>query len=264
MFTVRELERPASVEAAYEKLLAGADNAVLAGCAYLRLGNKKIDTGIDLSVLRLDYVTETTDELELGAMVSLREIEINPAVRKNFHGMLSHSVEHIIGVQFRSMATLGAPVFSRYGFSDPLTALLALNTSVGLYKAGWMPLTEFLRKPFSRDILTAIRIKKDGRQASFQGFRNAASDYSLLNAAASCQDGRWTIAIGARPMAPQIAEQASAAMTSSSVSPEEAGELAAGELTFSANFRASAEYRRALCKILVSRAIGEVRSCGLN
>ena len=261
MFTVRELARPASIEEAYEKLLAGADNAVLAGCAYLRLGNKKIDVGVDLSALGLNLVTETTDDLKIGSMVSLRGLEVHPALRENFCGMLPHSVEHIIGIQFRSMATIGAPVFSRYGFSDPLTALLALDSSVELHKAGKMPLEDFLRRPYARDILTAITIKKDGRFASFQGFRNAATDYSLLNAAASYLDGSWRIAVGARPMAPQIVDGASGAMSGGSVSPEEAGELAAGELKFGSNFRASAEYRRALCKTLVARAIREVMSC---
>ena len=74
MFTLRELMRPASVGEAYEKLISGPDNVLLAGCAYLRLGNKKIITGIDLTTLKLDYLTETTDVIEIGSMVSLRDI----------------------------------------------------------------------------------------------------------------------------------------------------------------------------------------------
>lgn len=263
MFTIRELARPASLEDAYGTLLAGSDNTLLAGCGYLRLGNKKIATGIDMSGLKLDYVTETTDMIEIGAMTSLRKLETHPVLRSHFCGVLSRSVEHIIGVQFRSLVTIGAPLFSRYGFSDPLTALLALDASVHLHKAGWLPLGDFLRRPFERDILTAVRISKDGRMAAFQGFRNAATDYSLLNAAVASLHGRWTIAVGARPMAAQRAERAAEALAAGAT-PETAGSIAATELSFGANFRASAEYRKALCGTLVARAVREVMQCKSN
>jgi CO/xanthine dehydrogenase FAD-binding subunit len=261
VFTVRELVQPESITEAYETLVAGADNVALAGCAFLRLGNKKIDIAVDLSRCNLDFMTEGTDVIEIGAMTTLREIETNSLVRNNFDGMLSHSVEHIIGVQFRSAATLGAPVFSRYGFSDPLTALLVLDTSVDLVKGGRMALVDFLRKPYTKDILTKIIIKKDGRRAAFQGFRNAASDYSLLNAAVSRLGSQWTIAVGARPMAAQIAVNTSAAFSAGGMTAEAAGDMAAEELAFSSNTKASAEYRKALCKTLVARAIQEVEQC---
>ena len=147
------------------------------------------------------------------------------------------------------------------GFSDPLTALLALDTSVELFKGGRMPLVDFLRRPYAKDILTKIIIKKDGRKASFQGFRNAASDYSLLNAAVSRLGSQWTIAVGARPMAAQIAEKASSVLSAGGMTAEDAGAMAAEELVFSSNTKASAEYRKALCKTLVARAIQEVEQC---
>ena len=124
-----------------------------------------------------------------------------------------------------------------------------------------MPLTEFLKKPYAKDILTKIILRKDGRKASFQGFRNAASDYSLLNVAVSQLGGQWRIVVGARPMAAQIAVNASSAMSEGNLTAQAAGDLAAEELTFSANTKASAEYRKALCKILVARAIQEVSQC---
>ena len=42
---------------------------------------------------------------------------------------------------------------------------------------------------------------------------------------------------------------------------EDAGAMAAEELVFSSNTKASAEYRKALCKTLVARAIQEVEQC---
>ena len=261
MFTVRELLQPETIEEAYEALVAGADNAVLAGCAYLRLGYKKIGIGVDLSRLGLAFVTETPDEIEIGSMTTLRMLETDETLRHHFDGILSSSVRHIVGVQFRNAATLGAPVFSRYGFSDPLTALLALDASVELHKGGRMSLDDYLRKPYEKDILTRIILKKADMNASFQGFRNAAGDYSIVNVAVSCLKGQWRIAAGARPMVAQIADKTSAVMSNSSITAEEAGIMASGELSFGANTRASAAYRQALCKTLAARAIREVSQC---
>jgi CO/xanthine dehydrogenase FAD-binding subunit len=41
--------------------------------------------------------------------------------------------------------------------------------------------------------------------------------------------------------------------------PEQTGEIAAGELDFGSDRKASAAYRRELCKILVKRAVMEVK-----
>lgn len=257
MFTIEELVRPRTEEEAYRALAEGRDNALLGGTAFLRMGNKKIATAVDLSGLGLDYIRETDPFIELGAMATFRMVETCPALQGHFGGLLPRAVGNVLGVQFRNTVTVGATVFSRYGFSDLITALLVLDTEVELHQGGRLPLAVFLDRPYSRDILTRIYIRKDGRLAAYQSLRGSAADFPLVNAAVSRLGDKWTVAVGARPQRAQISSAASAAL-GRGASPEEAGAAAAAELTFGANLKASAEYRRSTAAVLVKRAAGEV------
>ena len=165
--------------------------------------------------------------------------------------------------------TVGATVYSSYGFSDLLTALMVLDTEIELHRGGRMRLEEFLEKPHEKDILTKLSIKKDKRKAAYQNLRNSVSDYPLLNVAVSSLNHQWFIAVGARPFKAKVAQKASQELTSQELAKrtlsledfEYVANLAADELTFGTNTRATAEYRKAICKVLVKRGITEVLQC---
>lgn len=264
MFTVQKLAQPQSLDEAYDLLTAQRNNVLLGGCAFLRLGSQRIGTAIDLSHCNLAYIEETPEEIFLGAMSTLRDVETYPALRSNFDGVLSKAVANIIGVQFRQIATVGASVFSKYGFSDLIPALLALDTDVQLFMGGRLPLAAFLRNPYRKDILTKIIIKKNSRTAAYQQMRNSHSDFPLLNVAVSELDGNWRIVVGARPGRARFARRAADVLATDGVAPENiafAAQVAAGELPFGTNTRATATYRKALCETLVRRAVTEVLVC---
>ena len=154
MFTLMELVQPSSLEEAYEILMKRKNNIVIGGSAFLRMGEKRIGTGIDLSNLNLNLIEETEDYIEIGAMTTLRDLEVSPILNNYFDKVIPNSVKDIIGVQFRNVATVGGSVFSRYGFSDLIVALLSLDTEVELYKGGKMSLEEFLNKEYEKDLFT--------------------------------------------------------------------------------------------------------------
>jgi len=95
--------------------------------------------------------------------------------------------------------------------------------------------------------------------------RNAGADFPILNAAVSRRGNQWTSTLsGARPGKAQIASGASSALSAMPFEQMDAGavaQLTAQELTFGSNNKATAEYRRAMCEVLVKRAIREVVSC---
>ena len=161
MFTLMELVQPTSLEEAYEILTKRKNNIVIGGSAFLRMGKKRIGTGIDLSALNLNLIEESSDYIEIGSMTTLRDLEVSPILNKYFDGVLPKSVRDIIGVQFRNVVTVGGSVFSRYGFSELIVGLLALETEVELYKGGRMLLEEFLNKDYEKDILVKLYIKKN-------------------------------------------------------------------------------------------------------
>lgn len=264
MFTIKELVQPNTLDEAYGILIKHISNTVLGGCAFLKLGSKKIDTAIDLSKLGLQYIKEQAGYIEIGAMTTFRALETSVVLQNSFSGILPQSVSQIIGVQFRNTVTIGATVFSKYGFSDVLTALLALDTEVELFKAGRMTLEEFLARPSGKDILTKIFIKKNEREASYQSMRNSASDYPILTVAVSRLQDQWRIVVGARPLRATLAEKAAQKLSDNALTDEHierAAALAAEEITFGTNIRGNAEYRKSICQVLVKRAIMEVLQC---
>ena len=134
MMTIREYKRAESLEEAWQ-LNQKRPNRVLGGMIWLKMENINVGTAIDLSGLGLDTIEETDEGFSIGAMVTLRQLELHPGLAAYTDGAVRESVRHIVGVQLRNLATVGGSIYSRFGFSDVLTMFLALNASVELYKA---------------------------------------------------------------------------------------------------------------------------------
>ncbi len=261
LFTLLDLVQPDTIDEAYNILMAKRNNRILGGCAFLRLGSSRIATGVELSKLNLNYITEHDKYIEIGAMTTFRDLETNAALQTYFNGVIPKAVSNIIGVQFRNVVTVGASVYSKYGFSDLIPPLLALDTEVELYKAGRMPLIDFLNKPYEKDILTKIWIKKNNACAAYQSLRNSASDFPLINVAVSSCNQQWRIVAGATPARAKIAAKASAELTQGQSDVEKIANMAIEELVFGTNARGTATYRKAVCNALLTRAIREVLEC---
>jgi CO/xanthine dehydrogenase FAD-binding subunit len=264
MFTLLNLVQPDTIEEAYNLLTEKRNNIILGGCAFLRMSSRRISTAVDLSRLNLNYVTEQNNYIEIGATATFRDLETNSILIQYCNGIVPQALSNIIGIQFRNIVMVGASVYSKYGFSDLLTALLALDTEVELYKAGRISLEEFLSNSYERDILTRIFIKKNNRKAAFHNLRNSASDYPILNVGVSSFNNQWKITVGARPQRATIAQKASERLSKVELSSENIEDIAAiasKEIIFGTNMRGTANYREAICKVLVKRAIMEVLQC---
>ena len=152
-----------------------------------------VGTAIDLSALGLDTIEETDTEFAIGAMATLRSLETHAALNAATNGAMREAVRHIVGVQFRNCATVGGSVYGRFGFSDVLTLLLALDCDVELYKAGRMPIAQFAALPYDRDILTHVYIKKTPGLASAlpvcAGHPDGLPDFDLR----CCTHGGWSL-----------------------------------------------------------------------
>lgn len=265
MFTAKEYAMPQSLDEAYKILTAKNTNCILGGCAWLKMGGKRMNTAVDLSDCGLDYIRENDDSIEIGAMTSYRSVETNPVLLSNFSGVLSRCVAPIIGVQFRNTVTVGGSVFARFGFSDFLTPLLALETKVVLCGSGTVALEDFMAMPYKKDIVEKIIIMKNGARASYQMIRNAEADFPIVNLALAVTKDRAKVTVGARSGRAVIAAKTSEWLSNQLVRGEftedmimKAQSLLEEEVGFTSNMRASAEYRRAMAKVLLRRAVKEV------
>lgn len=247
---------PTSVEEACRLLSSDPRNHVaLGGCCWLRLGNRRIRKGVDLSRLGLDYIREEAGWLVVGASVPLRRLETDPAVRGRYDGLLGRAVSSIVGVQFRNLATVGGSVYARFGFSDVITALLALDARVVFHRAGEMSLEEFLASDgCPGDLLIQVRIPDDGRRAAYESLRRSSTDFPVLAVAVSRLGEDWRVSVGARPYAAQRSREAEACLCEGRGA-QAAGEAAAAQLRYGSNLRGSEEYRRRMAQVLVRRAV---------
>lgn len=261
MLKIKNYVKVKSVAEAYE-LNQKKTACVLGGMVWLKMGNRNVSTAIDLSGLGLDEITETEDEFIIGCMVSLRDLEMHPALDLYTHGAVRESLRHIVGVQFRNCATVGGSIYGRYGFSDVLTMFLAMDTWVELYHAGRIPLSEFAVMKKDKDILEHIVIKKTPLACSYISQRNTETDFPVLTCAASLIGGSARTVIGARPGRAILVEDTCAIMKGfqemddeqRAAAIERFAEFAARKVPVGGNMRASAKYRTHLVKILTRRA----------
>lgn len=259
MFTIKKYVVVDSLEEAY-KLNKSRKANILGGLLWMKMGRKTIQTAIDLSNLGLDKIEENEELFEIGAMARLRDLEIHEGLNKYFNNAIKNSLKNIVGVQFRNCATVGASIFSRFGFSDPLTCFLALDSYVKLYKGGIIPIREFVNMPYDNDILEKIIIKKDNRKVSYMSHRNISTDFPVLTCAVANINGKFEVAIGARPQKATLVIDENNILSSKPTIEEiqKFTNYVEEKLTFGSNMRASKEFRSHLCKVLVKRCINEI------
>ena len=255
MYTAESYRIVQTLEEAYELLAKSRRNRLIGGGMWLRMGHQRFGTLIDLTALGLNHIEEIDGEIRIGAMCSLRDLETSPLLTEVCGDYFAKSLKGIVGVQFRNCATIGASVYSGYGFSDPVGALLALNAEVELYKGGRMPLETFLSQPHTvqnPDILTYLYLKKEKVTAAAESLRQSATDFPVLNLHAVLSRGQYTIAVGARPGVAIRCKEAEKALQAGD---EAAARAAVMALPYGSNMRGSAEYRRQMAAVLLSRAL---------
>lgn len=272
MFYYNQYVRAQSLDEAYE-LYQKKPNFVLGGMLWLKMKNKTLGTAIDLCDLGLDQIDGDENEFRIGAYATLRQIETHEALNAYTHGAIAESVRHIVGVQFRNVATVGGSIWGRFGFSDVMTIFRALGAKVQLHKAGIMDLDEFAALPrTTRDVLVSVIVPKNAKGVVYLSQRNQSTDFPVLTCAVANRSGRYVAVIGASPyMAEPVWDEdgildgiadaktdSNAALTDNSENNakiDKFAEYVAEHIRFGSNIRAGAEYREIICRVLTRRAV---------
>ncbi len=260
---VKRFVEPKGLQEAYDLLNESNKNQIIAGGAWLKLITKSADTFIGLDKLGLNQIKAGEDRIEIGAMVSLRELQICPDITKLYDGILSDAIGKIMGMNIRNQATIGGSVMGKFAFSDIITPLLAMETKLEFYKAGTVRLEDFLdNNKMGPDILTKIVIKKQKAKGFFKKVARTPLDFAIVNIAVTNHEGKFKIVVGSRP---KLASMASTAMeyinSKKNLDDEvlmETAEKAISELDFSDNNRATKEYRKEVAKVYIKRGLKKV------
>lgn len=256
MFTIEKYTLAESLSQAYE-IIKERGSVVLGGTMWMKMGSRRIQHAVDLSGLSLNEIHEEDEFFRIGAMTSLRAVEVHEGLNECFQDVFKESLRHIVGVQFRNGATMGGSVYGKFGFSDVLTVLLALDTQVELFNMGTLPLKEFLEMKTVSDILVNILIRKDGRTISYETLRKSATDFPVLACAVSHLHGEWKAVLGARPgVAKAYSFNGSSELTPLAM--EEAVQRMKEEIPFGTNYLGSKEYREILSGVLMKRNMEKI------
>lgn len=246
--------RASSLEEAYKLVKESPRNKIVAGGLWLKKGNADVDTLIDLSLLGLDKIEDKKDYVEVGAMVSQRELEKSPLVPE----VIREATKAIMGPAFREIATVGGSVYGKYGFSDIITVLLAHHVELVFYPDAVITLDEYVKKPgFYDGILTNIRIFKDKNKAYFKKVEITALDYPILNVAV-VKGKEYKVVVGSRPLVAALCENSMKYLNEGGKDFAKAAELAVEELKFGDSIATKSAYRKQLALTYVRRGLEEV------
>ncbi len=232
-----------SMEDAYAVLQEKKSNCILGGCMWLRQMRKNVHTAIDISRIGLNEIKETDTMIEIGAMVSLSDLERSSLLKAYYGDIFEKMAYHIVGTQFRNTATVGGSLYGRYGFSDVLTVFLPLNATVTTMKHGTISLEQFRDLPSEKDLLCCVTIPKVVSNVVYTSFRVQSTDFPILTICVRRkEDETHEIAIGARPEKASLVESKEEAL----------------QLRYRSNMRGSEGYRRALCEMMLEDVFEEL------
>lgn len=268
MLSFNNYHKPESIDEAYDILNKNKRSQVVGGGAFLRMGNRRLTDLIDISDLGLDHISVQEKTIEVGGMTVFHALETSSVLPSVYQTYFKAALGQIVGVQLRNMVTLGGTVFSRYGFSDLNTALLATGGAVCLHKGGVQDIESFFKGPLpNRDILTKVILPKDLQYGAFKSARLSTADYALLNLAVTVKNDGFKVAVGARPHRAVLAKETMNILNSqwkkSQTLTKECIDQAclslSSEIQFGSNRMASQAYRTAVSGGLLRAALVQIQ-----
>jgi CO/xanthine dehydrogenase FAD-binding subunit len=252
------------------RLLAGGTNLI----ANLRDGNIVPKVVVDIGGIKaLKYIKKDKDTITIGSLVTIAELLDSPIIR-NHVSVLWDAARNFAGALVRNRATVGGNLVDASPAADSAVPLLALKANVKLQSlkgSRTLGLDEFFldyRKTAMtpEEILTEISFPIPPPDAK-QGYRKVGKRNAMAISVASvavvlrmngntCMDA--SIALGAVASIPFRARKAEGLLLGKV--PDEhlamkCGDNAAAETRPIDDIRASAEYRRLMCKILIQRIL---------
>jgi CO/xanthine dehydrogenase FAD-binding subunit len=273
--------QPTSLEEARRLLKAnGPGGRLLAGGTDLVIAMKEKGLVpkyiVDLKrITGLGGIREASDgSITLGALTTMREIEISPLIKKTYP-FLAQSAAEVGSIQIRNRATVGGNMANATPSADVAPSLIALNAGAkiaGASGARTLALEEFFLGPGQtvitpEEILTGITIPKSSPQLVGEYFKfspREMMDLAYVGIAVAyelakdkrCRGVRIVLgAVAPTPIRAKMAEAALEGQILTEAVAEKTGGIAAEESKPISDVRSSADYRRAMVGAMTKRAI---------
>jgi carbon-monoxide dehydrogenase medium subunit len=231
---------------------------------------------VDLKrITGLGGIREASDgSITLGALTTMREIEISPLIKKTYP-FLAQSAAEVGSIQIRNRATVGGNMANATPSADVAPSLIALNAGAkiaGASGARTLALEEFFLGPGQtvitpEEILTGITIPKSSPQLVGEYIKfspREMMDLAYVGIAVAyelakdkrCRGVRIVLgAVAPTPIRAKMAEAALEGQILTEAVAEKTGGIAAEESKPISDVRSSADYRRAMVGAMTKRAI---------
>ncbi len=274
-----EYFEPRSLQEAVELLAtSGPDSRVLAGgCDLLpEIRRRQTRPVAVINIARVPGLARVTfdgEELRILPMASLRAVERHPDVRASY-AALYDGVRSIASVQVKTTGTLVGNLCVATPASDVATPLMVLNAELRVLGTDGLRITP-IHKLFAGvkrtslmpgELVAGVRVPlpPSGTGSAFAKLVRTAADIAKINAAVRvtlqddvCADVR--IALGAVAPTPVRAPEAEALLVGSRLDAptlRRAAEAAVETLRPIDDLRSTAEYRRRVMTVLLTRVVG--------
>jgi carbon-monoxide dehydrogenase medium subunit len=275
-------ERPSSVEEAVQMLDASEGGARLlaGGQSLVPLLNMRLlqpETVVDVNGLAgVDEIREDNGHVRIGAMARYSAIEWSPVVGSRLP-LLSEIVKYIGDRQVRTRGTIGGAMAHADPTGEMALASLALDATVVAQGPGGtreLRAGEFFMGPYATvlepsEMIVEVRFPRRQTVSAFAEHARRHGDFCIVSVAALAEpadDGGWgdvRVAIGGASYRPFVAEEASAALSNSSLDEDvinTAADACVEAADPSDDIRASADYRIHLVPIYLRRVLDEMKA----
>jgi CO/xanthine dehydrogenase FAD-binding subunit len=253
------------------KVLAGGQSLVPMMSLRLAYPDALVDVN---RVSELDYVTRRNGELAIGALTRHVTLERSPEVARACP-LLSAAMRWVAHEAIRNRGTMGGSL----AHADPAAELpavaLALGATLAASSGGGtrtIPIEDFFKMPFvsaleDGELLTEVRlpVQPPGAGSAVQEIARRHGDFAIAGVVASVVVGGDVVeqarvvsfATGPAPVRLMAVENAVAGSGTSDDDLAAAAEPAPDELSPTDDVHATADYRRRVTKVLVTRALRE-------
>jgi carbon-monoxide dehydrogenase medium subunit len=216
-----------------------------------------VDTVVDLSALGLNAIQFDQEEgLELGATATLAAVAAHDGCRHLASGILAEAVHRAAPANIRNTATIGGTIVCAEPESELLLALLALAalTVIDDGQPRPVPLSDLLPDPratIGRGLIVKVHVPPLGLavKGGLARVARTPADYPIVAAAAVTDGTAARIALGGVAPSPLLLRLSSPADL------DQALAAALEDVDTPADFRGSADYRRAITPVLARRAL---------
>ena len=273
-FAPKTLDEALSLISQYKgeaKIIAGGQSMLVV----MRQGLLAPEVVVDIKgVTALDYTTyDERNGLRIGALTTHRAIEKSPLIQKHFR-VFSEMERNLATIQTRNWGTLGGNLCHGDPAGDPAPVLIALDAKLKLKNLSGERIVAV--EGFSKDMLE-VDLEPDEMLVEIQvptprphsgvaheklmvmqgdaGIVGAAVSITVRPGEGVCEDARVVLSNAAS--VPLRAKEAERCLIGKAINENllaGAGEAASKEADPLSDVHASAEYRREMVKVFVSRA----------